>query len=378
MTVRLRAIALFTLLAVAAFAALPAAAGTYRSEKVGFRTVTVAAGLDHPWALAFLPDGRMLVTERVGRLRVIAADGKLLAAPVAGVPDVYARGQGGLLDVLVHRDFATNGLVYLSYAAPGAGGASTAVMRGRLVGNQRLADPQVIFEASPKSSGGRHFGSRMVWGPDGKLYVSVGERGKDDWAQMRDRTPGSILRLNEDGSVPADNPFAGQPGMRPEIYTWGNRNPQGLIVHPARGEIWAQEHGPRGGDEINILKAGANYGWPVITYGTAYTGLSMGEGTHKDGMAQPIWHWTPSIAPSGMALYDGAAFAAWQGDLFIGSLKFRYLERLELDGAKITHREELLRGELGRIRDVRVGPDGLLYVLTDEADGSVTRLEPAR
>jgi glucose/arabinose dehydrogenase len=359
-------------------AAAPAAAETYTSEKATFRTVTVASGLDHPWSLAFLPDGRMLVTERAGRLRVIAADGTLLPEPVAGTPAVYARGQGGLLDVLPHPDFAANGLVYLSYSAPGDGGASTAVMRGRLVGNERLADPQVIFEAMPKSSGGRHFGSRMVWGPDGKLYVTAGERGNDDWAQMRDRTPGSVLRLNEDGSVPADNPFVGQPGVRPEIFTWGNRNPQGLMVHPGRGEVWEQEHGPRGGDEINILVPGANYGWPVITYGTAYSGLPMGEGTHKEGMTQPIWHWTPSIAPSGMTYYGGDAFPAWRGNVFVGSLKFQYVERMEFDGTRVTHREELLRGALGRIRDVCQGPDGLLYVLTDESDGTVTRLEPAQ
>jgi glucose/arabinose dehydrogenase len=357
-------------------AAAPAVAETYQSEKHVFRTVTVVSGLDHPWSLAFLPDGRMLVTERVGRLRVIAADGTLLPQPVGGVPEVYASGQGGLLDVLPHPDFATNGFVYLSFSAPGEGGAGTGVVRGRLVGNDRLADVGTVFEAAPKSSGGRHFGSRMVWGPDGKLYVSAGERGNDAWAQMRDRHPGSVLRLNEDGSVPPDNPFVGQRGIRPEIFTWGNRNPQGMIVHPVRGEIWEQEHGPRGGDEINILKRGANYGWPVITYGTAYSGLPMGEGTHKEGMEQPIWHWTPSIAPSGMAYYTGDAFPAWQGNLFVGSLKFRYLERLELDGTKVTHREELLRGELGRIRDVRQGPDGQLYILTDESDGVVVRLEP--
>jgi glucose/arabinose dehydrogenase len=318
----------------------------------------------------------MLVTERPGRLRIIAADGTLLPEPVAGVPEVYAHGQGGLLDVLRSPDFAENGLIYLSYAAPGDGGAGTAVARGRLVGNRELADVETIFEAVPKSSGGRHFGSRMVWGPDGKLYVTVGERGNDEWAQQRDRHPGSVLRLEADGSVPADNPFVGTPGVRPEIFTWGNRNPQGLIVHPERREIWEQEHGPRGGDEINILKPGANYGWPVITYGTAYSGLPMGEGTAKPGMEQPIFQWTPSIAPSGMTYYTGDAFPAWRGSLFVGSLKFRYLERLELDGTRVTHREELLRGELGRIRDVRQGPDGMLYLLTDESDGALTRLEP--
>ncbi len=373
MLIRLFAITLY----VAAVVAVPAAAESHTSEKQTFRTVIVASGLDHPWSLAFLPDGRMLVTERPGRLRVIAADGTLLATPVAGVPVVYARGQGGLLDVLPHLDFAANGLVYLSYAAPGDGGASTAVARGRLVGNDRLSQVETIFEAMPKSSGGRHFGSRMVWGPDGKLYISAGERGNGEWAQMRDRQPGSVLRLNEDGSVPADNPFVGRPGMRPEIFTWGHRNPQGLMVHPLRGEIWEQEHGPRGGDEINILQPGANYGWPVITFGTAYSGLPMGEGTAKPGMEQPIWHWTPSIAPSGMAFYSGDAFPAWRGDLFVGSLKFRYLERLELDGAQVTHREELLRDALGRIRDVRQGPDGRLYILTDEDDGVLVRLEPA-
>lgn len=353
------------------------AAEVYRSEKHAFRTVTVASGLEHPWSLAFLPDGRMLVTERPGRLRVITADGKLLPAPVVGVPAVYVHGQGGLLDVLPHADFAATGLVYLSYAAPGVGGASTAVARGRLVGDDRLIDVETIFEARPKSSGGRHFGSRMVWGPDGKLYVSAGERGNSDWAQMRDRHPGGIMRLNEDGSVPADNPFVGNSAFRPEIYSWGNRNPQGMIVHPLRREVWAHEHGPRGGDEINIIEPGINYGWPIITYGTAYSGLPMGEGTRKPGMAQPIWHWTPSIAPSGMIWYSGDAFPAWRGNLFVGSLKFRYMERLELDGAEVTHREELLRGAYGRVRDVRQGPDGLIYILTDEDDGVLVRIEPA-
>ncbi|MEK9660977.1 MAG: PQQ-dependent sugar dehydrogenase [Alphaproteobacteria bacterium] len=376
MTARLLA-AVPLAIAVALSAVSPAVGETYQSEKATYRTVTVASGLDHPWSLAFLPDGRMLVTERAGKLRVITADGTLLPDPVAGVPEVYARGQGGLLEVLPHPDFAANGLVYLSFSEPGDGGASTAVLRGRLVGNERLENPRVIYSATPKSSGGRHFGSRMVWGPDGKLYVTAGERGNDDWAQERDRAPGSVLRLNEDGSIPEDNPFVGETGMAPEIWTWGNRNPQGLIVHPVRHEIWEQEHGPRGGDEINILKPGANYGWPVITYGTAYSGLPMGEGTHKAGMEQPIWYWTPSIAPSGMVYYAGNAFPAWRGNLFVGSLKFRYFERMELDGTKVTHREELLRGELGRIRDVRQGPDGLLYVLTDEAPGTVTRLEPA-
>jgi aldose sugar dehydrogenase len=373
-----RLTALLLPVAVAATTVLPAAAETFQTEKLTIRTETVASGLDHPWSLAFLPDGRKLVTERAGRLRVIDANGVLLAQPVAGVPAVEARGQGGLLDVLPHPEFTDNGLIYLSYSAPGDGGASTAVARGRLVGDGGLTDVETIFEAAPKSSGGRHFGSRMVWGGDGKLYVSLGERGNDDWAQMRDRTPGSVLRLNADGSVPDDNPFVGQPGIRPEIFTWGNRNPQGMIVDPESGEIWEQEHGPRGGDEINILKPGANYGWPVFTHGTAYSGLSMGEGTAKPGMEQPIWHWTPSIAPSGMARYTGTAFPEWQGDIFVGSLKFKYLERMEFSGTRVTHREELLRGALGRIRDVRQGPDGMLYVLTDESDGTVTRIEPVR
>ncbi len=353
----------------------------YRSEKHDFRVVEVAGGLDHPWSIAFLPDGRKLVTERAGRLRIIAADGKLLPQPVRGVPEVVARGQGGLLDVVLHPRFADNGLVYLSYAEGGAGGQGTAVMRAKLVGggaDARLERRQVVFRLEPKSRPTHHYGGRMVFDRAGYLYITLGDRGEMDRAQQLDDHAGSVIRINDDGSVPQDNPFVNRAGARPEIYTYGNRNVQGAALNPRTGAVWTHEHGPQGGDEINIMQAGVNYGWPVITYGANYvTGTKIGEGTHKAGMAQPVHQWTPSIAPSGMAFYTGDRFPQWRGNLFVGALKFQLVSRLELDGDKVVKEERLLEGEVGRIRDVRVGPDGFIYLLTDEDEGAVLRLEPA-
>lgn len=349
--------------------------GEFTSEKQKFKVVVIAEGLEHPWSLAFLPDGRMLVTERPGRLRIIE-DGALAPEPVSGLPVISAYGQGGLLDVALHPDFSGNQLIYLSFAAAGPGGFSTEVARGHLVGTS-LENVEIIFRALPKVSGGHHFGSRFVFGNDGKLYFSLGERGNRENAQDLSVHHGSIIRINDDGGVPADNPFVDTPGARPEIFTYGNRNPQGMTIDRATGRIWENEHGPQGGDEVNVIKAGTNYGWPVITYGRNYgIGTRIGEGTHKAGMAQPAWQWTPSIAPSGMAYYDGDRFPGWKGNLFVGALKYQLLARLEIDGEKVIHEERMLEGVLGRIRDVRVGPDGLLYLLTDESDGVVARIEP--
>ena len=346
----------------------------FESERHRFRLTVVASGLEHPWSLAFLPDGAMLVTERPGRLRVIR-NGALDPAPVSGVPEVAAAGQGGLLDVALHPRFRDNRLVYLSYAGKGRGGTGTEVARGRL-SEGRLEDLEILYAVRPKSRGGRHFGSRLVFGAQGHLYVTAGERGDPDRAQDPGDAAGSVIRLTEDGAVPPDNPFVGRAGARPEIFSIGHRNPQGLARHPETGRIWEVEHGPRGGDEVNVIEAGVNYGWPVITYGTSYAGFPIGEGSEKPGMAQPVTYWVPSISPSGMAFYTGTAFPAWRGNLFVGALSGELLLRLELDGERVVREERLLE-ELGeRIRDVRQGPDGFLYLLTDAPDGALLRLEP--
>jgi glucose/arabinose dehydrogenase len=353
-----------------------AAPAQIASEQATFELVTVASGLEHPWGMAFLPDASILVTERPGRLRVVRG-GALDPKPIAGVPEVYARGQGGLLDVALDPGFASNRTIYLSYAAEGDGGNSTRVARAAL-GDGRLEDLEVIFVAEPLVRSSKHFGSRLAFDPQGHLLVTVGERGEGDRAQDLADMNGSVIRLNSDGTVPADNPFVGVDGARPEIYSYGHRNAQGLAIHPETGVPWLNEHGARGGDEVNIERPGVNYGWPVITYGIDYSGAPIGEGTQKEGMAQPIHYWVPSIAPSGMAFYDGAAFPEWQGDLFVGALRAELLARLELDGEEVVAEERLLEDTIGRIRDVEVGPDGFLYLLTDESDGALYRLEPTR
>ncbi|MBO6783976.1 MAG: PQQ-dependent sugar dehydrogenase [Alphaproteobacteria bacterium] len=364
-----------TLFLSGAALASPASASVYESGGHRFEAVVVTGDLDRPWGLAFLPDGRMLVTEREGALRMITPGGGV-TGPLAGVPEVFARGQGGLLDVVLHPDFAENSLVYLTYSRPGDDGATTALVRARLEG-AALADVETIFVADNPASGGRHFGSRMAFGPDGKLYVSIGERGEDDEAQNLSNHNGTVVRLNDDGTVPDDNPFVGRAGVPASTFSYGHRNPQGMTVHPTRGEVWVHEHGPRGGDEINLLKPGANYGWPVVTFGESYAGFPIGEGTSKPGMEPPLHHWTPSIAPSGMAFYTGDAFPQWRGDLLVGSLKFQYLARLDMDGTRVLSEDRLLEDVFGRVRDVRQGPDGLIYLLTDESDGSLVRLQPA-
>ena len=347
--------------------------GQYSSEEVDFRLVQLLADIDHPWALAFLPDGDMLISERSGTLWLF--DGQVLV-PVSGSPDVAQVGQGGLLDIAIHPDFETNGLVYLSYADAYDGGYGTVVARAQLSGSS-LTAMEEVFRTGKASSGGLHFGSRLAFDNDGRLYVTLGERGSRDRAQDLSDQAGSILRLNDDGSIPSDNPFVGVAGAAPEIFSYGHRNAQGLALHPVSGAIWAHEHGPQGGDEINIIASGNNYGWPIITYGAEYgSGDFIGEGTSAPGMEQPITYWVPSIAPSGMAFYSGNAFASWNGDLFVGALAGQHLRRIKLDGDTVVSEEVLLRGVVGRVRDVRVGPDGFVYLVTDEDNGGLYRLEP--
>ena len=357
-------------------ASVTAVAQDFQSEKARFRSVTVASGLDRPWALAFLPDGRMLVTEKGGRMRVVARDGAL-SAPLSGVPPVAAQGQGGLLDVITDREFAANRTIYFCFSEPGDGGAGTAVARARL-GESSLEDLRVIFRQLPKVSGGLHFGCRIVISREGLLHVVLGERYNRDRAQDLATHLGKVIRIRPDGTAPPDNPFANRSGALKEIWSYGHRNPQGAALHPHTGKLWLHEHGARGGDEINIAEAGKNYGWPVITHGVDYSGASIGTGKAAPGMEQPRHFWVPSIAPSGMAFYEGDAFPQWKGNLFVGALAGQRLVRLELDGDSIKHEERLLGDLRERIRDVRAGPDGLLYVLTDNASGRILRLEPAR
>ena len=350
--------------------------GTYETAKQRFHLVKLTDGLEHPWGLAFLPDGRMLVTERPGRLRIVD-DGWLTPDPVAGVPEVWEDGQGGLLDVALHPEFAENGLVYLSYASPDDDDeGATAVARGRFDGN-RLEDVEEIYVALPRDDGGRHFGSRLVFA-DGYLFVTAGERGEPDRAQDLGDPAGSVIRLHDDGRVPDDNPFVGTPGARPELYSVGHRNPQGMTLEAATGRIYAIEHGPKGGDELNLIEAGVNYGWPVITYGKSYMGFKIGEGTHKEGMAQPVHYWVPSISPSGLMIYNADRFPAWQGSFFAGALSGELLVRLEVAGGRAVVEERMLEDLEERIRDVRQGPDGLIYLLTDHPEGMLLRLEPAQ
>src|SRR5688572_1987161 len=340
--------------------------------KVGAETV--AKGLEHPWALAFLPDGRILVTERPGRLRIVEKDGRL-SKPLAGVPEVVAKGQGGLLDVALDPKFEENRLVYLSYAEPGEGGAGTAVARGRL-SEGALEDVQVIYRQQPKVSGNGHFGSRLVFDRDGKLFITQGDRmGYREKAQDLGSGLGKLVRINPDGSIPDDNPFVGKSGARPEIYSFGHRSMQAAALHPETGQLWTVEHGARGGDELNHPEKGKNYGWPVITYGRDYSGAKIGEGTVKEGMEQPVYYWDPVIAPSGAVWYTGDRYPGWKGSLFVGSLQPGALVRLTVENGKVTKEERYL-SDVGRVRDVQQGPDGFLYIVTDEGDGRLLRVVP--
>jgi len=354
---------------------LEAQPAAIRTEAATVRAVQVAKGLENPWAMAFLPDGRILVTERPGRMRIVAANGQL-SAPLNNVPKVFDNGQGGLLDVTLDPDFARSRRIYFTYAEPGEGGAGTALASATL-SDTGLNDVKVLFRQQPKLSGGLHFGSRVVIGPDGKLWLGLGERYRRDEAQNLNVHLGKLIRLNTDGSVPNDNPFVGRSDARPEIWSYGHRNIQGMARHPQTGIVWLHEHGAQGGDEINIPERGKNYGWPVITHGIDYSGARIGVGTSAPGMEQPLLHWTPSIAPSGMAFYTGDKVPAWRGNLFVGSLKFGTLHRVVVDGTRIVRQEQMLKEIDDNIRDVRNGPDGYLYIATDSPDGRILRLEPA-
>jgi glucose/arabinose dehydrogenase len=338
-------------------------------------------GLSHPWGLAFLPDGSMLVTERPGTLRHVTADGKV-SEPLSGVPEVDARNQGGLLDVALDPDFAGNRLVYLSYAEAGDGGNGTAVARGVLDEDRgALSEVEVVFRQQPKLDSTKHFGSRLVFDGPGHLFVTLGERSEEafrDQAQDLDSHLGKIVRIHPDGSIPENNPFIGQDGALPEIWAYGVRNVQAAAINPESGVLWEIEHGPMGGDEVNIVEPGANYGWPMVSHGVNYDGTPVGSGEARaEGMVDPIWTWTPVIAPSGMTFYEGEAFPEWQGNLLVGGLRATALVRLELDGDSVRGEERLLESLGLRIRDVVEGPDGALYLVTDEADGEILRVSPA-
>ena len=348
------------------------------AETHALRLTSLLTGLENPWSLAFLPDGRMLVTEQAGRLRLVDSDFRLDPKPIEGLPLSIERGQGGLFDVVLHPNYAQNGWIYWAYNAPGPGGWGTALARGKLKGH-RMNEVQVLFSMQPKTRSSQHFGGRIVFDTAGMLYLTLGDRGDKDRAQKLDDHSGSVIRLHDDGRVPADNPFAKRAGAFPEKWTLGNRNIQGAALHPKTGELWTHEHGPQGGDELNVMRAGLNYGWPVVSYGVNYgLGTRIGEGHSKPGMVQPLHVWVPSIAPSGMAFVSGSQFPQWQGDLLVGALRGQMLVRLVLNGEKVIREERLLQGRAGRIRDVRMGPDGLIYLLSNGADGALLRLEPAR
>jgi len=366
--------------AVLALGAAPAAAQTFPSSAGTLSVETVARGLDHPWSIAFLPDGRMLVTERPGRLRIVTRDGKL-SAPVTGVPKVMASGQGGLHDVALDRAFATNRTIYFCFAEPAQGGGRTALARARLVDDEipKLDEMKVIFRQEGPLSSGNHYGCRIVQARDGNLFLTLGDHFYTrDEAQNLGNHLGKIVRIATDGAVPPDNPFVGRKDVKPEIWSYGHRNSQGAALHPQTGQLWEHEHGPRGGDEINIPLAGKNYGWPVIGYGIDYDGSRIHQSTAKPGMEQPIKYWVPSIAPSGMAFYTADLFPQWKGNLFVGALAGQLLVRLELDGEQVTKEERLLTGLRERIRDVRQGPDGAIWLATDSAQGRILRVTLAR
>ena len=372
-------------LAVSAFLIVSHAAGAtdavFPSSAGDLKVQTVATGLVYPWSLAFLPDGRMLVAERPGRLRIIAADGRL-SPPLGNVPKVYAVSQAGLMDILLARDFAQSRTIFVCYAEAAEGGGRIAVLRARLIEDEspRLDDVTVIFRQKGPVSRGLNIGCRMVQAQDDNLFVTLGDHfGPKELAQKLDNHIGKIVRITPDGAAPADNPFIGNRGALPEIWAYGLRNAQGLVFNPADGKLWEQEHGPMGGDEINIIEKAQNYGWPRVSYGVNYDGTPVGSGkATMEGVTDPIWHWTPSIAPSGIAFYTGDLIPGWKGSLLNGALKFELLSRLELKGDKILKEERLLQSMRERIRDVRQGPDGAVYLLTDNASGRILRIVLAK
>ncbi|NWH09532.1 MAG: PQQ-dependent sugar dehydrogenase [Alphaproteobacteria bacterium] len=353
-----------------------AEAGPGTTPSAAYQTKTVAEGLDHPWSLAFLPDGTMLVTERAGRLRVIR-NGKLEPEPVGGLPPIYVSSQAGLFDVVPHPQFATNRFIYLAFASGHRGANATRVIRARFDG-VNLTDAKLIFEAKPAKDTNVHYGGRMAFLADGTLLITLGDGFEyREQAQKLNSDLGKIVRIRDDGGVPADNPFVGRSDARPEIWSYGHRNVQGIVVDAETGIVYSHEHGPRGGDEINIIRPGLNYGWPVITTGLDYTGALITPFTEMPGMEQPLLQWTPSIAPAGFAIYHGDLFPAWKGDLLVSALAAKKLVRVDMEGGKPVGQEDLL-SEMGeRLRDVRVGPEGAVYVLSDAAQGRVIRLEPA-
>ena len=362
-----------TILACIAAVAISAHAAPLESEKALLQLDTVATGFNHPWGMTFLPDGSMLITERNGGLVKLSADGKNKTT-ISGLPEVDARGQGGLLDVILAKDFSSSKQIYFSFSEPGGGKNSTAVAKATL-NDVSLSNVEVIFSQAPKYDSRHHFGSRLVLDNAGKLFITTGDRGSErDQAQKLDNHFGIVIRINTDGSVPEDNPYVSKDGAKAEIWSYGHRNMQGAALHPQTGQLWTHEHGPQGGDEINIAQPGKNYGWPLITYGEEYGGGVIGK-TAQQGLEQPLHYWVPSIAPSGMAFYTADMFPYWQQNLFVGSLKFGQLVRLELDGNKVTHEERIMIGQ--RIRDVEQGPDGFLYILTDSSDGELLRIMPA-
>ena len=351
-------------------------ARTLDAGGIGAEAETIATGLEHPWGLAFLPDGAVIVTERPGRMRLIAEGA--VSNPIAGVPDVAARGQGGLLDVAIAPDFAQSGTIFFTFSEPGRGGAGTALARAELTredSRPRLRNVDVIFRMDRKTSTSHHFGSRVVVMPDGTLMVTTGDRGEGERAQDMQDSAGAVLRVNADGSAPADNPSPDGSRSLPEIWSKGHRNVQGAVYDPVTEGLLTVEHGAMGGDEVNRPEAGKNYGWPVITYGVNYSGEKIGIGTEAPGYEQPLFYWDPSIAPSGLAIYQGDMFPEWRGDLLVGSLKFALLSRLDRDAKGAIGKEQrMFEGEFGRIRDVKVAPDGSIWLLTDEDDGAVIRL----
>lgn len=349
-------------------------AQTFETEHYRLRVATVAEGLVKPWGLAWLPDGRMLVTEKPGRLRIVSTGGDL-STPVKGLPEIASGGQGGLLDILVDPKFAENRTVYFTFAEPGVNGAGTAVARA-VLDNLSLRNVEILFRQLPKSNGQIHFGSRLAMRGDGTLFITLGDRGQRERAQDPRVNRGQVVRIHADGRIPDNNPFVGQAGHKPEIWSLGHRNPQGAAIHPETGDLWIHEHGARGGDEINIPKKGGNHGWPVIAYGKHYSGQKIGIGQSAPGMEQPVHYWDPSIAPSGMAFYTGAVFSKWRGNLLVGALKYRLVVRLTLEGDRVVGQEPIIADLGERIRDVRQGPDGYVYLLTDSNNGRILRLEP--
>lgn len=339
-------------------------------------TQTLAEGLNHPWSMAFLPDGRMLVTERAGALRYVSQGGAV-SAPIKGLPPIYSEDQGGLLDVVLDPDFAQNSLIYFSFSKGDDDANSTAVARAKLQGDT-LQNVRIIFEQKPKVSSSKHYGSRLVFDGNGHLFITLGERFsyRED-AQTLDNHHGKLVRIHPDGSVPQDNPFANTKNALPEIYSFGHRNIQGAALHPQTGKLWIHEHGPRGGDEINIPQPGKNYGWPLVSFGRKYIGFNIPDRLpERDDLTYPIYQWTPSIAPSGMMFYTGDKYDGWTGNLFVGALAGSHVARLELDGQKVVNEEQLLTGKGMRFRALKQGPDGLIYILTDSANGKILRLMP--